>query len=357
MSTLYPSPPATPNSPLAPHPSPPAPLTIPLTAHHIRVTVQVTTPMHFNDFKGSALRGAMVTVMRRTFCPEWRAERTDTLHRTLCPVCQLLALENDERIPGDVRRPYALIPPPDGQHSYAPGESFAFGLTLFGHSLHFLPYLILTLGGMGEVGIGRKGANGQRGTFTVTHLDAINPFTGATLPMLAPGEQMVRAETVPVTHEQILAASATLADQVAANHNQLWVDFLTPMRLTPNHQRATQPDFFPFAKAAVLRMLDLSAQYGAGRPTIGGAAVELKRDLYSQADAVQIVHDATHWWDLKGYSSRLEQEQVMGGFVGRVCYQAPDWRPLLPWLLWGMSAGVGRNIVKGCGIYQVAGGE
>jgi len=39
--------------------------------------------------------------------------------------------------------------------------------------------------------------------------------------------------------------------------------------------------------------------------------------------------------------------------MGRACYQAADWRPLLPWLLWGMSAGVGRNIVKGCGIYQL----
>lgn len=348
MSTIDPSPPASSHPPLS--------LTIPLTAHHIRVTVQVTTPLVFHEFKGSALRGAMVSVMRRTFCPEWRAERTDALHRALCPVCQLLALENDERIPGDVRRPYALIPPPDGQQSYAPGESFAFGLTLFGNSLHFLPYLILTLGGMGEVGIGRPGPTGKRGTFAVTRLDAINPFTGETTVMLAPGEQMVHADTVPVTHDQIMAASDTLADQLAANDNQLWVEFLTPLRLTPNHQRATKPDFFAFCKAAVLRMLDLSAQYGGGRPTLAGEPLELKRDIYGAADAVTLVQDETHWWDLKGYSSRLAQEQVLGGLMGRVCYQAPDWRSLLPWLLWGMSAGVGKNIVKGCGIYQVTGG-
>lgn len=335
----------------------PSPLAIPLTAHHIRVTVQVTTPMLFNDFKGSALRGAMVSVMRRNFCPEWKVERTDAFHRAVCPVCQLLALENDESIPGDVRRPYALIPPPDPQNSYAPGESFTFGLTLFGNALPYLPYLILTLSGMGEVGLGRKGSNGKRGAFVVAQLDAINPFTGAQLPMLAPGARMVRPETVPVTHEQIIAASEALVSQLAANDNQLWVEFLTPMRLTPNHQRATKPDFFPFCKAAVLRMLDLSAQYGGGRPTINGEAVELKRDIYGQADAVQLLQDETRWWDLKGYSSRLAQEQVMGGLMGRVCYQATDWRPLLPWLLWGMSAGVGRNIVKGCGIYQVAGGE
>lgn len=327
---------------------------IPLVAHHIRVTVEATSPIRFHEFKGSALRGSMVTVMRRTFCPEWRAEQTDPAHRAVCPVCQLLALENDQSIPGDVRRPYALIPPPDTQQVYAPGEHFSFGITLFGDALDYLPYLLLTLGGMGEIGIGRKLENGKRGTFSVQQLDAVNPFTGEVVTMMAPGERMVQPVTVPVTHEQILAAAAALADEIEAASGQLWVEFRTPMRLTPNHQRATKPDFFAFAKAAVLRMLDLSAQYGAGRPTIAGRPLALKRDLYGYADGVKLIHDGTRWWDLQGYSSRLQQKQVMGGLVGRVCYQAPDWRPLLPWLLWGMSAGVGRNIVKGCGIYQIA---
>ncbi|MCB0127913.1 MAG: CRISPR system precrRNA processing endoribonuclease RAMP protein Cas6, partial [Caldilineaceae bacterium] len=307
----------------------------------------------FHEFMGSALRGALVAVLRRTFCPEWRAERTDAAHRAICPVCRLLALENDTSIPGDVRRPYALIPPPDTQPSYAVGDEFAFGLTLFGDSIQLLPYLLLTLGGMGEVGIGRRLANGKRGTFTVRQLDAINPFTGDVATMMAPGERMVQPVTVPVTHAHILAAATTLAAELAAHDNRLWVDFRTPLRLTPNHQRATTPDFFAFAKAAVLRVADLSAQYGEGRPTLGGEPLALKRDLYGHADAVQLLHNETHWWDLQGYSSRLQQKQVLGGLVGRACYQAPDWRPLLPWLLWGMSAGVGRNIVKGCGIYQL----
>jgi len=80
----------------------------------------------------------------------------------------------------------------------------------------------------------------------------------------------------------------------------------------------------------------------------------LKSDLYPAADTVQLVRDETHWWDLKGYSSRLGRGQVLGGFVGRAVYSAPDWRPLLPWLLWGVSTHVGKNVVKGCGIYRLA---
>src|SRR4051812_33151954 len=107
-------------------------LTIPLTAHHIRFTVRTTTPIHFGEFKGSALRGALAGVLRRTFCPEWRADKTDPLHQALCPICQLLSVEGDEETSGDVRRPYAIEPPLDEQHAYGPGETFDFGLTLYG---------------------------------------------------------------------------------------------------------------------------------------------------------------------------------------------------------------------------------
>ena len=41
------------------------------------------------------------------------------------------------------------------------------------------------------------------------------------------------------------------------------------------------------------------------------------------------------------------------GIVGTATYYAPDWRPLLPWLIWGQSTHVGKNVVKGCGIYQL----
>jgi len=56
---------------------------IPLTAHHLRFTVTAETAIAFHDFEGSALRGAMAGYLKRTYCPEWRAEKTDPLHQAL----------------------------------------------------------------------------------------------------------------------------------------------------------------------------------------------------------------------------------------------------------------------------------
>lgn len=318
---------------------------IPLTVHQLRFTVGVTERIRFGAFKGSALRGAFAGTLRRTFCPEWRAEQTDPLHRSLCPVCQLLSLENDEDTPGDVRRPYALRPPLDAQTVYEAGERFHFDLLLIGDNLHLLPYLVLAAQGMGETsGVGRKDEHGRRGHFTIERIDAVNSLTNEEQPLLAADGRMVQQPAMPVIHEQVIAAAETLLADLAAQDNRLTVHFHTPMRLTRRRALVKQPDFFALAKQSVLRLLDLCAQHGGGRPD-----VHLKTDIYPFAEPVDLVEDRTHWWDLKGYSGRLQQRQVLGGLVGSATFRAPDWRPLLPWLLWGTVVGVGKNVVKGCG--------
>lgn len=325
--------------------------TIPLTAHHLRFTVRAATPITFHDFKGSALRGALAGYLKRTYCPEWRAEKTDPLHQALCPVCQLLSYELAPETGGDIRRPFALQPPVTAQNRFAPGETFDFGLTLFGQQLTYLPYLVLAVRASGEDGVGVAGADRQRGCFDLERIDAVNPLTGATQPMLTPGATTVQTATLPVTHEQVLAKAAALAQHLAEHDNRLALSFLTPLRLIQGEHTVKSPAFFPLLKSVVLRVLDLCAQHGGGRPD-----VVLKRDIYPAADAVTLVADATRWWDVAGYSGRLQREQQLGGLVGDAAYQSAQWTPLLPWLVWGEVVQVGKNVVKGCGVYRVGGG-
>ncbi len=115
----------------------PIQLSIPLTAHHIHFTLRATTPIRFGEFKGSALRGALAGLLRRTFCPAWQAEQTDPLHQALCPICQLLSVEGDKETSGDVRLPYALEPPLGGQNEFQPSELLRFGLVLYGDKLAY----------------------------------------------------------------------------------------------------------------------------------------------------------------------------------------------------------------------------
>jgi hypothetical protein len=325
------------------------PLAIPLTVHHLRYTLRVTETIHFNEFKGSALRGAMAGTLSRTFCPEWRAGRTDPLHQSLCPVCQLLTLEQSDETSGDIRRPYAIRPPLDEVTTYEAGGRFAFDMLLIGDNLHFLPYLVLAVQGVGETsGIGRRDERGRRGRFTIEGLDAVNPLTGEIQPMLVGGGRMVQQPAIPVTHAQVMAVADGLLARLPVQENRLTIHFLTPLRLIQNKQTVDEARFFPLAKQAVLRLLDLCAQHGSGRPD-----VHLKRDVYPFIEAVTLVEDRTHWWDLKGYSGRLQQSQVMGGLVGSATFHSADWSPILPWLLWASVVHVGKNIVKGCGVIHL----
>lgn len=317
---------------------------IPLTAHWLRFTVRAETDIHFPMFKGSALRGALAGSLRRQYCPEWRNGAPDPLHRQLCPVCQLLGWEHRDIEGGDVRRPYSLIPPLDGATRYEGGQSFSFTLALLGNRLQLLPYLVLGVTAMGEAGVGRSDRAGQRGRFCVTAVDAIHPLTGAHRSLMASGAARVRLETLPVTHEHVMAAARELEDGA-----RLRLCFQTPLRLNQESRLVKSPVFFPLIKQIALRVLDLCAQHGAGRPD-----VRLKQALYPYADQVTLVDDRTAWWELTGYSHRLGREQQLGGLLGEAVYAAPEWRPLLPWLIWGQVVQVGKNTVKGCGVYTVA---
>jgi len=336
-------------------PTPPA---IPLTAHILRFTARVTESIHLPAFSGSSLRGAFAGHLRRAFCPEWRAEKTDPAHRARCPACYMLTLDGaaldavEEERHGDIRRPYALRPPLDVPRTYQPGDRLHFQMVLFGRTLAFLPYLLLTVQGMGEgAGLGlRDPHTRRRGRFRLESVQAENPFTDQVQTVLAPGERTVQLPTIPVTDAQIRQAAQILAAQVREQEGRLALRFHTPLRLHRRKQILRRPEPFPLIKHVVRRVLDLAAQHGEGRPD-----VVLKGDVYPFADRVVLLEDRTRWWEVEGYSSRLRQRQKLGGLVGRAVYRAETWEPLLPWLLWGSVTQVGKNIVKGAGWYELEG--
>lgn len=322
---------------------------VPLTAHQLRFTVCAETDIHFSAYKGSALRGALAGVLQQQYCPEWRNERTDALHRQLCPICQLLGWEQEDIEGGDLRRPYVITPQQDQRTRYEVGERFCFGLTLFGARQALLPYLILGITAMGNQGIGQPDPKGQRGRFRLIEIEAFNPFSKESRALLQEGGT-VRLDTVPITHADVMNEATRLGGTVAlSSTTALTLTLHTPLRLNQDRQLVKTPHFFPLIKQVVLRLLDLSVQHGEGRP-----AVTLAQDIYPYADQVQLVADQTHWWELAGYSHRLGREQQLSGIIGKASYRAPNWEPLLPWLIWGQITQVGKNTVKGCGVYTLA---
>lgn len=340
----------------------------PFTVYHLRFTAEVETTIVLDAFKGSALRGAWQSHLRSLYCTE--TNNADPLHQALCPVCFLLSRETGG---GDDRRPYAFQPPLTPQTAFQPGERFSFGISLFGQTAQFLPYLVLAVGQMGQAqGLGKAvhlPLNGQenkaakrlrpsRGKFRLVSIEEIHPLSGELRTLLAEGETMVQMPALTVSQQQIAARSEQLLAELPASHSayRLALEFLTPIRIVSDEKLVHRPHFAPLFARLLDRVSALRSQFAAEPPLDRTE----KAHLLSLADQVSLVVDETRWWDVAGRSSRLDRPQRLGGFVGRAVYQANSpniWPLLLSWLLWGQSTQVGKNVVKGCGWYRVASSE
>jgi len=339
----------------------------PFTTHHLRFTVEVETPIELSPFKGSALRGAWQSHLRTLYCAQ--AETADPLHQTMCPVCYLLSRDTGS---GDDRRPYAFIPPLTTQTRFERGERFQFGISLFGRTGQFVPYLVLAVGqmgrhqglgkqihpGAGEAAPGRKRPvpRKRRGTFRLVEIEEVNLVTRQQRTLLAEGETMVQMPAIPIDDAAVAARSRQIVATLAEREPHLALTFLTPTRIIQAKRLVHQPHFSPFFTRLVDRLDALRQQY-AGQPRLSRAERDHLLDL---ANRVTLVSDRTTWWDLVGHSARLQRPQRLGGFAGQATYQAGEtetWAALLPWLIWGTAIQVGKHVVKGCGWYELDPGD
>ncbi len=324
-----------------------------LTSYHLRVEVRAQTPLAFDRQPGQQLRGALFGVLRHHYCPA--PTDPDPSHSATCPVCWLLAREDETWWRGrDPARAYTVVPPlaqaPSGRppYHYRPGETFTFGLTLFGPAIHLFPYLVLALPEMGRLGVGRPLAEnqGRRGRFTLVRLSCIHPLTGQEQTLLGEGETIVQVPSLAVTTADVIEVAERLA---AGCKGKVRIRFLTPTRIVRQGQLTHRPLFRPFFGRLVDRIEGLAREYGQ-------ADGMDPRPALAAADRVELVSEETTWVDLTSHSTRTGRTTPAGGFVGLATYVSSQWPVLLPWLVWGTLTHVGKNAVKGEGMYRIANG-
>ncbi|MCP4417784.1 MAG: CRISPR system precrRNA processing endoribonuclease RAMP protein Cas6 [Chloroflexi bacterium] len=318
---------------------------------HLRFDCVVTTPIKLGGhYAGNNLRNALANVMRRTVCPETRRNGNPSPeHTAACPACWLLTSNLD---PGTVIRAYALIPPIPPQWNLSPGDSFSFGLTLFGEGFHYLPYFVLAISEMGQTeGIG-PGRREGLGRFEVTNITAVDPLRGDIQHLLNPNENLVH---MPAIHVDWTAVShiSHLHCQHLPTGNELTIQFLTPMRLEEKRQPFKIPDFSVFFRRTLYRIDELNRQFA-------GAARRDQADviqLHTLADKVRLIDAQTQWHELWSHSSRKGRKTPLSGFTGTAVYRSSDWTHLMPWLIFGQATQSGKSVVKGNGVYALSSGN
>lgn len=331
--------------------------------HQLRVHCTVQTPIRLNEHKGSAIRGALFDALRGSshpraawagFCANKAAPNCVVCPvNAVCPVMRLVSTLDEQGVHGhQAPRPYVINPPLDPAVTvYGPGDTFAFDLLLAGQAGELLPYVVLALDRLAHEGLGafvpNDSGRARRGTAQVTRIDAVHPLTGENSPVLRPDSRRVQVPRLPITHADVLAAAGRLPQA-----GDLRLYFISPLRLIENGQRVLTPFFRPLLHRLSERIKSLVENFSDDK-----APYEI-RELRDQAGDVSLVENHTTWLDLRGFSTRLRREQMLGGLVGWATYRCDDWRPFLPWLVWGAILHAGKNAVKGDGWFGIeAGGK
>jgi len=316
-----------------------------LHAYHLRVCAKVTGPLELNEHTGAALRGAFFEALWGRFCVNKEALVCANCPLVqACPVSSLIAPLRDEAPRGrDVPRPYAIHPPVNHARSFKPGDSLAFGLTLFGCRLDLFPYVAMALHTMGTSGIGRRTQENhwRRGRFVVDEVQAVNLLSGETKLVQSSDSNRVTVPDLPTIWPDAEALAATLSP------DRLSLQFLTPLRLTDQKKLVKRWLLRPLVERLLERHDFLAREYG-------GTVFELeeRERLIEIASTVEVLEDKTTWADVSSYSRRQGKATPIGGLMGEITF-AGNLQPLLPLLAWGMVLQVGKDTTKGNGVYEI----
>jgi hypothetical protein len=316
--------------------------------------------MELYEWQGSGLRGSLYRALWGNFCMNRDALECGACPLVgTCPVAFLVAtLDPNSERGVEVPRPYTIEPPPPGPRRLEPGQSFSFGLTMFAKAMNLFPYVVLALERMEQAGLGRRVRENRnfRGRFRVQRVMAVNPLSGDVREVVHAGDSLVKGPDVPGTHHQVLAWTEGAAKGgVGGPAAELTIEFLTPTRIRDRFAGdgpdglLTRPLFRPIFQRLLERLTALTRQF-ADAPLMLDFG-----ELVRRAEGVRLVTDQARWLDLESQSQRQRRRYPSGGFVGSATYQAEDWSLFLPWLVWGQFTHVGKDTVKGNGLYRFIG--
>ena len=308
-----------------------------------RLTYRARDSLLLPAYKGSTFRGPFGHHFRRLVCTRDEHEKCG-----LCPLHEVCpyALVFEPSPPQDARmmqrfsdipRPFVFEPDRDEKRDYAMGEIFSFHFLVFGRTIQFFPYFVLTFRDFGEDGIGKG-----RGKVVLQSVDFTEP-DGETN-VYREGDNLVRTGWTAQSGQDLL-------NQPLGTGGNLTLQFQTMTRLTHAGHFAEIPTFPILIRNLARRISALLAFYHDTPLELDYAA------LFARAESIQLLQNETSWQEWGRYSRRQQEPMQMGGLVGTATYQTSDkegFAPFLPFLCLGEIAHVGKGAVFGLGKYEIS---
>ncbi|MBO1270824.1 CRISPR system precrRNA processing endoribonuclease RAMP protein Cas6 [Shewanella sp. 4t3-1-2LB] len=295
-----------------------------------RFNCVVTSAIQLPFFSGSALRGAFGHVLRKTSCMTRQSDCTGCPLRQTCPYSVIfdpLPAVNTSIKPEQTPPAYILEPLPLGTRELKAGDAFHFQMVLLGEARHQLALIVFVWEQL--LARGLRIPEGQGRLLSVD--------------WLLDQHQSVRVyqpKAALVSHSAELQIPAIPAADTCS------LNFVTPTRIRQEGHKmnAQSMDLAALLQAIERRIRLLNKQFG------------WQWDLATPAlpSAMKINQPLLRWQDWVRYSSRQEQEMILGGVLGEWIVSFSELHAWWPMLYLGQWLHVGKNAAFGMGQYQLS---
>ncbi len=294
----------------------------------------VESPMILPQYKGSTLRGAFGSALKRVVCALKRIECQHCILNPRCLYVQVFeATELTRSEPANKRsqtpHPFVIEPPLTTETEFLPGADLDFSLILFGDQNENLAYFIYALVQMGKAGIGKK-INGRRGTYRLEHVILRDSV------IYDSNEELLK---LPGNIEYISPVELTAG---GISCNRLKINIITPLRIKFKNRLSNELPFHVLVRAMLRRAFSLFESYGNAQPDFD------YRELVRRATEVKTLRSELTWLDWRRYSNRQQRAMFMGGITGSIEYGG-TLREFLPLIEFSRKVHIGKQTTFGLG--------
>jgi hypothetical protein len=309
--------------------------------------------------KGSVLRGAFGSSLRRLVCTMNKGVRCDScILKEKCAYTLIfnpIGINPAKRLQ-NVPRGYVLKPPLEREKEYTSDRPLSFEMILIGDRINYLPYVIVTLSELGRIGIGLN-----RGRFALSDISII-PFD----PPLTKGgwgdfqmndnfsESIYDPESNTVKNiHKIITGNELIKYAGKINRKRITLQFLTPARIkyNPTGEKGDSevvrvPEFHHIIRRLRDRINALSITY------CGGPIDVDFKGIAERATKVKTRDVNIRWIDTKRKSRTQPVYHDQSGFIGEITFEG-DLTEFLPLMVLGEYVHVGEDAVFGNGWYRI----
>ena len=316
------------------------------------LSIQAKDPIILPSYKGSTLRGGFGNAFKRVVCALKDKECSDCMLKERCiysyvfetpPPAGAKVMRKYLSVP----HPFVIEPPMERRMGYKPGDELAFGLTLVGKAIDYLPYFIYTFDELGNIGIGKGRGKYKLMAVSQKKTDPL-PLAGClACPPERNGARIYSSETKRL--EPFIPESIPIdIEPPDAGHTAvLALNFLSPTRIYHGDHLAHGLEFHILIRQ-LLRRISMLAYFHCDIDT---APWDFKGCI-DRAKEIATQKTNLKWYAWQRYSARQDRRIDMDGFVGDIAYEG-NMAPFLSLLKAGAVLHVGKATTFGLGRYEM----